>query len=630
MSIDAALFDSTGISPDGGGLTLSDFSALENANFAQEWKARYQRLRVQMIPDTARWMRLLRYFHPRRLEDHWQDQFGIPLPKLADMDGLSVSIFNWCRIFIEVYGSLLAGQKPMPFNLDVRALDPKMKSEVFRADAQEKLFKMELENMQVPLHFLDFCTSVQLFGIGYAWTWIDEKSRRLGMQAIPWPGDVLPQWGSNRYGRGGDALESVIITERLPVDTAQRLYPNTKFKNSSPELEIRPDGFTQMLLPSGTTQILKVFWRPEGEQVGYSEIAYDGTESGMPEVLYREDDSAYPDIPLRWSTHFQTPGEPPHKAAGVLDDIIGINTEYNERLSAFSDLLMKFVFPKLKGKGFNINNVPVLGRGDNVIPMTLQQDLSLIQEIVQGGQAYFDSWLGRVENFMLSSVGLSRLMLGAVPPGETSGEALNNLLHSSIARLEVVRTPIQWAWLSLFQEIQVPLLYKFGAYGITDPLTGKNKKVNLKVLFDRFGGFEWRWPDVTPRDALKAIQTAVDLRNAGLMSDETAMDRAQVGSVVDELDKIHENKKDDVTHANDVRLTALARQMTAQEKAVATAPGVGPGTVAPSSPNDPSAVDNAALQIQAQSAPTKGNNDNLPADQGSAQNAAQGARGGVV
>ncbi len=577
MALDPGLYSAGGAVIGQYGIPLAEFQDLADANFAQSWKQRYMVARIQMVPDVSRWLRLLRFFHPRRLEDHWQDQFGMPLPKLYDSEGLSVFTANWCRPIIEVYGSLLAGQKPMPFSLDVKAMDSMIPSEVFRADAQGKLIDMELDNQKIPLHFLDFCVGVMMFGISYVWSWLDRDTRRLKTQTIQWPGDVLAQWGSNRYGSGSEGLESVIMVERMPIDTARRIYPGTEFAPSWPDITFRPDTYNQMILPGGTTQILKSWWRwhdGRKEQIGYSEVAYNGTNSGQPEVLFREDETGYPDIPLRWASRFHTPGEPPHRSAGVLDDIIGVNTEYNERLAAFSDILMKYVYPKLAGKGFNQLNVPVLNRLQNIIPLTQAQDLKIIQQIEQGGQSYFDSFLGRLENFMFTSAGLSRLVMGSMPPGETSGEALNNLLHSSIARLEVVRTPIQWAWLSLMQEIWVPLLYEYGEYDIPHHLTGKPNHVDLKMLFDTFSGFTWTWPDVTPRDALRAVQVAMELRNAGLLSDETAMERARVGSVVDELDKIKKDNQDPILHPDRVRLTKMVEMMSAPQQQASTQGGV--------------------------------------------------------
>jgi hypothetical protein len=650
-------------------IPLEDFSQLSDDAFALSWKERFNITRIQMIPDIARWMKVLRYFAPRRLEDHWQDQFGMPLPKLADSEGLSVAIYNVCQPMIEVYGSLLAGQKPLPFFLDVKPSDSKIRSEMFRADAQEKLILQQIESQRIPEHFLDFCVSVMLFGIGWAYTYIEPRSRMLQTQTVSWPGDVLPQWGSNRYGRGADALESVILTENLPIDTAMRKYPGTEFQIGFQDIGFRPDSAMQMLVPSGMTQLLKVWYRwadyEQGkedeaeERIGYAEIAHTGTKDHAPTVLYRMDDTGYPDIPVRWASRFQTPGEPPHKAAGVLDNVIGINTEYNERLSAFSDLLMKFVYPKLKGKNYNVNTLPRLSPRQNIVPMGLNQDLSLIQDIIQGGQAYFDSFLNRIEHYMLMSGGLSSIMMGTLPPGETSGEALNNLLHSSIARLEVVRTPIQWAWLSMFQELWIPLLYKYGTYTVKDMLTGKSKKTNLKEIFDTFAGFVWTWPDVTPRDAIRVIQTTMDLVNAGMLSKESGMSRVRIGSPVDEMEKIRQEYMDPVISAEKVRMTKMVEMMSAPQSQAQTGGGVkislsgmlspeeiqeaaqlaGVGGAAPTT--QPSGqpgggmdkmnaqVKNDNVKAKAAGTPTKTESQNeRPVRRGSSENAAQGVRGG--
>lgn len=599
--------DSVGPSGLQGGIPLEDFAELADNAFAQEWKQRWQLQRIQQIPDIGRWLKVLRYFAPRRMEDHWQDTQGMPLPKLAESEGLSVAIWNFCQPMIEVYGSLLAGQKPYPFDLDVRPSDPKVPSEKFRAEAQEKLIEMQMERQGIPLHFLDFCVSVMMFGIGWVYSWIDDKTNMLQTQAISWPGDVIPQWGSNRYGRGGDALESCILVENMSIDMAKRKYPGTEFVAGSADLAFRPDSAMQALIPGGTTQILKVWYRqlsdstPDAkEQIGYAEIAVSGTREQSPAVLLRNDDTGYPDIPVRWASRFNNPGEAPQKSAGILDNIIGINTEYNERLSAFSDLLMKFVYPKLKGKNYNTNTMPRIGPKTTMVPMGPNQDITIIQDIIQGGQAYFDSFLNRMEHYFMTSGGLTSLMMGSAPPGETSNAALETMIHSSIGRLEVVRTPIQWAWLSLFQDIWIPLLYRWGKYSATDSATGKKTTVSLKEMFSSFSGFTWTWPDVTPRDALRVIQTTTDLVNSGMLSRQTGMRRIRIASPMDEMERIRQEWQDPILNAERVRMTKLVEQLSAPQQSASTQGGV---KVSLSGQMSPEEIASAAAQIGITGAP---------------------------
>ena len=605
--------------------SLEEYDSLADAAFANEWKARYMMGRARMLIDVARWMRLLRFFHPTKLQDHWQDSLGNPLPKLFKSTGLSVEIYNWCRPIIEVYGSLLAGQKPLPFQLDVPPFDPLNEVSRFTADAQEKIIVQELYDQKIPLHFLDFCTSTVLFGIGYVCSWIDPETKRLKTQAIPWPGDVIPEWGSDRYGRGADTLESVVITERMPIDTAKRLYPDVKFNNSFLDFTARPDGTLGIDYRPGNVQVLKIWWRwkdGKKDKIGYAEIALDGTDNpGEPSLLSRNDDTGYPDIPIRWASRFQTPGEPPHRSAGVLDDIVGINTEYNERLSAYSDLLMKLVYKKYVGKGFTSANAPRFAEGQsNVIPINYQQDLKALEESVNNFP--FDSFLSRLESMILTISGLSRLIMGAIPPGtDNSGEALQQLLHASISRLEVVRTPIQWAWTGLFDEVWVPLMRKHYVFNVKDD-RGKKSKVSVAPIFETYTRTQWIWPDVTPRDSIKSSELAMNLARGGLMSDETAMQRAQIPSVVDEIEKIRKQRQDPILHPLDMRNTIMAQQMELQLKMMSQ------GMAQMNSQNGPGQLDQANVEQQAAQTPALGVEDNsVPA--GSIQNAVQGAQQAV-
>jgi len=606
--------------------TLEEFYELDDNRFAQEWKFRYMAQRAQMLPEIARWMRLLRFFHPRELRDHWQDQFGNALPKLWQSQGLSLEIYNWCRPIIEVYGSLLAGQKPLPFQIDVPPQDPNSESSLFRADAQEKVLMDEIYNQKIPLHFLDFCTSVMLFGIGYVYSWIDPVTRHLKTQVCAWPGDVLPQWGSDHYGSGSDGIESVILTERVSLDAASRRWPEVEFVASQIDLLMRPDSIEMPpQQPSlGSCQILKIWWRwnneKGAEKIGYAEVAYDGTRDGEPKVLYRDDDTGYPDIPLRWAARFNTPGEPPHRAAGVLDDIVGINTEYDEKLSAFADMIQKLVYTKYKGKGFNIGNVPRLAPGSNIYPMGLQQDLLPLTEQINNYP--FDSFLARLETMMLTISGLSKLMMGAVTPGDTSGEALNNLMHASIGRLEVVRTPIQWAWMGLIDEVWVPLLSKFYKGSTRDNITGKNKNVRLDFLFQDYTRIHWTWPDVTPRDAIRAAQVAMELGRGGYISDESVRQRVQVPSPVDEEQKIRKERQDKILHPEAVRNTALAEMTLLQVMQAAMMGGQPMGAAQDANAKMGASVADANMKAEASRTPMMDEAQNTP--QGSLTNAAQG------
>lgn len=549
-------------SPDFNG-SLEEFGALADNEFSQEWKSRYLQLRAQMIPDVARWLRLLHFFHPRRLEDHWQDQFGNPLPKLYRSEGLSVEIYNWCRPIIEVYGSLLAGQKPMPFILDVPPLDPEDIVGRYLADSQEKVLMAELYRQKVPLHFFDFCTSVVLFGIGYVCSWIDTNTGKLRTQALPWPGDVLPQWGSDRYGSGADSMESVIITERVSLDAARRLYPDTEFLGAARNIaDLRYDGQPNVFGPNvDSILLLKIWWRWNDdsgkEQVGYAVVAFDGVAETQNSVLYRKDESGYPDIPVRWATRFNTPMEAPHRGAGVLDDIIGINTEYNEKLSALADMVMKLTYIKYKAKGFPQGKAPRLSQDSNMYALSFNQDIEAIAE--QVNNVPFDNFLSRLETMMFTISGLSRLMMGSLPPGGDSGEALQNLLHAAIGRLEGVRTPIMWAWMGLFDEIWVPLMRdQYRVKGVDT--AGKFKSYSLKQIFSSYNRCQFIWPDVTPRDQLRAMELAMNLHKSRLLSREGAMTRAQIASPIDEMDKIRRESADTIMNPQDVTLTANAEQ----------------------------------------------------------------------
>ena len=193
-------------------------------------------------------------------------------------------------------------------------------------------------------------------------------------------------------------------------------------------------------------------------------------------------------------------------------------------------------------------------------------------------------------------------------------------MHASISRLEVVRTPIQWAWTSLFEEIWVPLMSKYYKYNVKDD-NGRRVTVAVAPIFEKFTRTAWVWPDVTPRDSIKAAELAMNLSKAGLLSDEGAMQRAQIPSVVDEVEKIRKQRQDDIMHPLDVRSTLMVRQMEQQLEMMAQQ------QAAMNMQNAPGELDQAMLEEGAAKSPRLGVEDNVP--QGSQANAVQGLQQSV-
>lgn len=579
----------------GSEMPLEDMERLDDNQFAAEWRQRYTYRRTMLIPEITRWMKLVRYIHPKQLADHWRTNTGATHPKLVRSKDLSVEIYNWCRPTIEIYVALLAGAKPMPFGIDLPALDPSSRAELYRADSVGKILNEEMYNQKIPLHFADFCQSVAAFGIGYVYSWIDQDTRRLKTQGIGWPGDVLPEWGSDRYGNGADGMESCILRERLTVDLAERMYPGVEFHASLPDYTLRPDGsLISNTSPLPTVEILKVWYRwmddgddnddepksatvvkkhgttrlvekPGKNKIGYAEIAY--TENTDSQVLYREDDTGYPDIPVRWAARATVPGQPPHTGAGVIDDIIGVNQEYNETMSGLKDILMRQANPRYVAHGFGNGQVPKIVAGFmNMIPLgNSNQKLEQLQDSVD--KVGFQTFLDKLEQIMLQSTGISRSFLGSPMSSETSGKALEQAQHSAILRLEIMRTPIQWAWTSLIADIWLPLLREFGEYSIAEPYTNKPKSVSLKSLLDGFRRVEWIWPDVSARDSAAKMQMLMSLNQAGKVSDERVMREAGITSPEDEKVKIREDWQDPILHPERVQQQEMIKAHKAQAAA---------------------------------------------------------------
>jgi hypothetical protein len=528
------------------------FAELDDEELGRQIKRRWMVRRTQMLPQIVMDMRLLRFIDPERIQDQWQNVWsGKPLAKMYHNAGLSVNQYNWTAPIIEALTGLIAGGKPRPYDLDLESEDSSSESGRLQADIAEKYCTRVYRKQRYQVTFLDGISG--LWSLGRRWTQVttNPETRMPEIRDL-WPGSVAAFWQHDRR-----TIEQVITSTRMLPGEAAALYPDKKDEINAAVTgpyqtggaSVSPNDSRSPLLASGVT-IMTCWYRTLDNTIGQCVVLLNDVTSGRDElptiILSRDDDTGYTDIPLRCTPKFRVKDRNPDEAQGVLLGVAQLQTEYNEVMSAFHDMLWRAIYQRYKAKNFV--KPPKLLKGTNIYAMRGDQDILRLDE--QVNQVPVEAFINRLENMLIILPGLNKYFLNSAPPSETSGDSIVASINASITRIEPVRTNIQddetWLWEQVLEQA--------AAFGVVKDDIGE------LPLRDVLGGpyfVNIGWIDVTPKDAVKAKQLALAGLKAGVISLETAQNEWRILSKTDEQRAI-------LRERTDARWSPSAVQQTAQ------------------------------------------------------------------
>jgi hypothetical protein len=517
--------------------------------------------------------------------------------KLYHNNGLATDNVPWSSAVTEAMVGLLAGNKPMAYMYDIEPEDPASDADILQADTIEKYLDRWVNDQDYDITYMDHVSNVVALGRSWKYVWTDDKTLETCAEIL-WPGHVAAFWqGNNRI------VEQVTVERQLTLSEALDLYGTSPEERARIEAAVKPPAALGMSMYGGggrfggsadsknaSVTVLTHWYRLGAGKRGYKvkangDLARDSngnliTQIGMAAVLmydqtnqaagdddqmgswmlYRNDDTGYEDIPVHCTARFKVMDKTPDESYGLLMQVAGLHTQYNEVFSAFRDMLWRTIYARYVAKGFTFRNAPKIIPGSAIyaLPRT-DQDFKRIEESVN--TVPIDQFLAHLERLIVVMPGLNNYFLGNAPPSETSGESITAAINASVTRIEPWRTNIQqgekWTFKQVLAQAEAFHIYTYQGRTVTmaSIIAGKRDVVI-------------HWRDVTPKDAEKAKRGAIEGMNAGVLARDTVMDEYNVHSKADERRKIRKERMDPWISPSSVTQYASAIMQLAHAKAL--------------------------------------------------------------
>lgn len=590
------------------------YGALDDDEIASEIKRRYIVRKTQMSERIALDMRLLRWYDPEVLQDHWQSLWtGKPHPKMFHTSGLSVNIYNYTKPVLEAGVGLLAGGKPRPYDINVKPLDEMSESSRVQADIIEQYVYRMRRKTRYDVTYTKLVTDLWFLGRCWRQVTTDDRSRLPRIKRL-WPGSV-----AGFFADDGITLEQAIVaTHMLPSDLIN-MYPEHKERiiaaTMSGEAAATWQGIesrTKHKFDKAT--VLTSWYRTGEEKVGMCVVLMGAAPDGKGQheadsfLLAKNEDTGYRDIPVRCTPRFAPVDKDLDEAQGILFEIAGPQSEFNEVMSAFHDSIWRAVYQRYKAKGFV--KPPKLLKGTNIYAMRSDQDILRLDDVLN--DIPIEHFIDHLEEMILLFGRMNQYMLGKGPPGETSGEAIVQSINASLTNIEPTRTWLQgdeeWTHEQFVQQGVA-----FGEVRYDDRVIPMSE-----ILGGGDNEIELGWLDVTPRDAVKAKQLALAGFKAGVIDLDRTQDEWRILSKTDMQRRIRRERRDPIMRPESVSATAAAiiqmaraKQAEAQTQALLQqTAGPPPGAQLPS--NTETVANEMATTAAARGAAPNFESDNAP------------------
>ncbi len=538
------------------------YSGLDEDALASEIVKRWSARRMQMATRIDIDHRLMRFVDPEQVQDHWQNFWtGVPLRKLQHSNQLAIAVINWPRALLEATVGLVAGGKPMPYQLDVRPFFSGSPAEQMRAQFTEDALMRWQRKSKYELGFLAKASNVMAIGRNWTQVTTSSVSRETTAENV-WPASVAAFWKSIDGHRW---LESaIVLSEMLPGEAAE-LYPDkvdaiaraVRLPSGARSGLVNEERATTTWDLNSTVTVLTCWYRTNKDTIGQAVVLLGGASSqvsnqGNSVMLKHTPDTGYTDLPLWCTARFKTNDRPPDEAQGILYDIAPLATQYDEVYSASRDMLWRAIYQRYVWTNAYGGKPPTLMPGTSIYALRAGQTLTRLDDVLQNTPV--EMVLARIEDLMLMISPLSRHSLNANVPTETSGEAIAQSLHASISRIEPTRT-----------EFQAGETWMYGQVASQQARWGSLSLGGVKVSLGPVmgGDFDYviGWLDISPKDATKAKQLDLAAHRAGIIALDTAQKTFGVISPSDETRKIRQERQDLVMRPDAVALTGQARSV---------------------------------------------------------------------
>lgn len=473
---------------------------MDDEMLALEIKRRWLAKRIETGVRNLLDMRMLQFLNPERVQDHWNNLWtGKPYKKLRHTGdvGLNTGVYNWIDPIVNNLVGVLAGAEPEAFQISARPRDMVSEVAALSAEVSEEFLYLWRNRASAPYDRVFLDQVMHMVCIGRSWKNVltDPRTRQTEARVV-WPGHVAGYWQSDMRH-----LEQVIVARYVTLGEAVRLYPQWEPEIiaalQQPTTRIPGGGLAlndeRGWLRYTVATLLYLFYRQyhDPSKIGLAVALLSATQQQQQlnqVVLERLPETGYTDIPYTCTPLFKSPNRPPDECQGMIFKIAGVNTDFDEILSATHDMLYREFYPTYTAKGFTYRSGPRrIGRSSVLaLPRSDQQVGRIADAInVQGPEAF----LVHLEDVMFSLGITNKYFLGTAMPSNVSADAIDAQLRAFTARLGPIRKELKatemWtAYQVLDQQIA------FGEYELPD-----GSKARPADILDRQHELELRWTD---------------------------------------------------------------------------------------------------------------------------------------
>lgn len=224
----------------------------------------------------------------------------------------------------------------------------------------------------------------------------------------------------------------------------------------------------------------------------------------------------------------------PWGASDISDESISINQSYIQRMSDYTTLIDKILFPKIKFKGYESINLPKAEpREVQGFAMGLDQDMEILQF---SPMTYpYDRVISEIKESLFRSLGLGRVLIDDPTVSFESNQAMMTGMKSTVDIAEDKQNRWKNTIVELLEDIYQDLL-----------------KHNAKFR-ESIGGedvrFDIEWPSVLRKEDSSYRTMLFNDVTRGLSSFETYLNKTGCPDASEEMDRVKSEMKDPVLGA---------------------------------------------------------------------------------
>ena len=399
--------------------------------------------------------------------------------------------------------------------------------------------------------FLNMAAVASGFGTGIIKKWIDTDTNMVKLVSIESVENFRAGWSANNFReRDFDA-----ITYQISVDQATRLYGDKLLPGEKFSFDEGMDMQVRFIKQTSRKMVTCIDWVGRHPDINNGEpfhaLVIGGFLAGY--------DTKAKFFPKYYLFPNREQIRRPWGASDITDQAIDLNKSYIQKMSDYTSLINKILFPMIAARGFEDVSLPKKEQREvQVFPMSLEQDMHILQF---NPMTYpYQSILSETKEALFRVLGLGRVMIDDPTVSFHSNQALLTGMKSTIDIAEEKQRRWERTFVEMFEDILQDL------YTLDPKIKDLVGNVTLDI----------EWPSVLRKEDATYSTMLLNNVRGGLISLETYLEKIGIQNVAEEIDRIKVNMNDPVVGAilsanlrtvNQMELQDLMQEQQAQQQA---------------------------------------------------------------